>query len=137
MRRRHVLSLSGSLLPLAGCASPGTGTQTGTPTLESTPDHAENIFLVLHNETAERTTVAVTITTGNAVSFEAEVTVDSDEIRHVYPGITDRGEYELRVSLPDRPDQARPFDVEAYDLRMGSNVDIWISEDDVRIGIEE
>jgi len=146
MKRRFVLTLLGSCIAVAGCAHTETGTPDTTaagepahgPTESSeTPDHAEDIFVVLQNETPEQVTVAVTITRGDSVSFEDEATVNPGETQYVYPGITERGEYELTVSLPDRPVQTRPFDVEDYDLRMGSNIDVWISTDTVRIGIEE
>ena len=42
MKRRHVLSLLGSTIPLAGCSSPETGTPNGTSTDELIPETDES-----------------------------------------------------------------------------------------------
>jgi hypothetical protein len=125
MKRRSLLSLSVLLIPFAGCSA------------ETDPDVAEDIFVVLDNESPEQATVAVSVVTGGSSVFEGGITVNPSNRKNVYPGITETGDYTLTVSLGDGREQKYPFNIEEYDLRMGSNIIVSINETEIQISIQE
>ncbi|WP_434530099.1 hypothetical protein ACODNH_02285 (plasmid) [Haloarcula sp. NS06] len=125
MKRRSLLSLSVLLIPFAGCST------------ETDPDVAEDIFVVLDNESPEQATVAVSVVTGDSSVFEGETAVNPSNRKNVYPGITDTGDYTLTISLGDGREQEYPFNIEEYDLRMGSNIIVSINETEIEFSIQE
>ncbi|WP_226021911.1 hypothetical protein [Halomicrobium salinisoli] len=145
MKRRRVLALLSAALPLAGCFAPEAEVQpdqsdNSTPTVTEatdTPDSSEDIFVSLQNETTEPVTAAVTITTNNSVFLEEEVSAGPSGINQLYSGITEQGDYELVVSIDDQREAEFSFGIGEYDLRMGSNLIVWIRDDEVGIGIEQ
>ena len=125
MKRRSVLALPVLLVPLAGCSA------------KTDPDFAEDIFVVLYNKSPEQATVAVSIVTDDSVVFEDETTVDPSNRKDVYPGISEVGDYTLTISLDDGRERDYPFNIEDYDLRMGSNIIVEISESEIQFFIQE
>ena len=47
------------------------------------------------------------------------------------------GEYELDLSVNDIDEGTFPFSIGKYELRMGSNLVVWIYEEKIEMGIEE
>ena len=125
MKRRSVLALSVVMIPLAGCSE------------ESDPDVAEDIFVRLHNESSDRVTVMVSVVTGDSVVFEDQTSIAPSNVEEMYPGISETGEYTLTVSLDDGREREYPLVIEDYDLQMGSNIGVSISETDIQMRIEE
>jgi len=125
MQRRSLLSLSVVLVPFAGCSA------------ETDPDVAEDIFVVLDNETPEQATVAVSVATGDSVVFEGETAVNPSDSKNVYPGISETGDYTLTITLSDGREQEYPFNIEDYDLQMGSNIIVSITETEIAFSIQE
>ncbi|AHB67855.1 MULTISPECIES: hypothetical protein [Haloarcula] len=125
MKRRSLLSLSVLLIPFAGCSA------------ETDPDVAEDIFVVLYNESSEQATVAVSVVTGDSSVFECETAVNPSNRKNVYSGITETGDYTLTISLGDGREQEYPFNIEEYDLRMGSNIIVSIKETEIEFSIQE
>ncbi|KAA9395947.1 hypothetical protein Har1130_15190 [Haloarcula sp. CBA1130] len=125
MKRRSLLSFLPLLIPFAGCAA------------ETDPDVAEDIFVVLDNETSEQATVAVSVVTGDSVVFEGETAVTPSGRKNVYPGISETGDYTLTISLGDGREQEYPFNIEEYDLQMGSNIIVTINEAEIEFSIQE
>ena len=62
--------------------------------------------------------------------------VESGGRRTVDPGLDELGDYELTVTLEDGTERRRPFDIESYDRRMGSNLIVEIG-DDIMVLMEE
>jgi hypothetical protein len=125
MKRRSLLSFSLLLIPFAGCPA------------ETDPDVAEDIFVVLDNEIPEQATVAVSVVTGDSVVFESETAVTPSGRKNVYLGISETGDYTLTISLGDGREQEYPFNIEEYDLQMGSNIIVSITETEIEFSIQE
>lgn len=150
MDRRRFLAVSCAVLSVgvAGCANgPDTAT-TGEQTPDSTVtsptektqsssfDAAEDIAIVVSNGRSSAVTVTLTVTREGEQVFDRTLEVESDGRRTLDPGIDELGEYELTVSLADGTERVRPFDVEAYDRRMRSNLIVEIG-DDITVLMEE
>ena len=140
MDRRTVLVGAAAVVSVSatGClqddgASEGGGTPTGS---EGSPDRAGDVFVVLHNGAAERVSVAVTVTAEGSVHFEGRTTVEPSGTGFLYPEVTERGSYEITVSVDGLGEERATFEFGEYDLEMGSNVVVWIDEE-IRIGKEE
>ena len=160
MDRREFLAVVGGCLSigLAGCLG-GAGTRndgagesraeaTGTDeptdgdgttdsTAAGTPDYVGDIWLGLENYTNATATVRVSVAKGGEPIVEAERRVEPGESEYVDPGIDEIGEYEVVFSVDGGPEQSSPVTIEDYTIRTGSNLFIWIREDDVQLAIEE
>lgn len=140
MDRRGVLAATAAAVSLAatGCtAGNGDGTGGGTPTgTRDGPDAREDVFVVLHNQFGESVTVSVTVTAGDAVMFDDQVTVGGDEMGALHTGITGTGRYELAVSVKNGSESRFTFEFREYDLEMGSNFVVWIDEE-IRLAKED
>ncbi|MFC6862196.1 hypothetical protein ACFQGE_01830 [Halomicroarcula sp. GCM10025817] len=122
-------------------------TETDTPTTpddpltetpgEVTPDPDDPIAVVLSNGTDETLDVAVTVRRGGTRIFETTSTVGPDERPELDTGIAETGDYELTVSVTGGPEVSQPFDIESYDVRMGSNLIAEIDTERIMILIEE
>ena len=149
LSRREVLRnglLSAVSITLGGCASlsgsspNGTDTSptTATPTSEN-PSAAspEDILILLDNGTSAEITVHVTITEQGSILTEKELQVSSGGFAQVNSKIEDLGNYELAVDVDGREKQTYSFDIGEYNLRTGSNVWVWIAENQISFGIED
>jgi hypothetical protein len=115
-----------------------TATPTPRPTADDpTPDPADPIAVVVHNETDERFTATVTVGDDGGVVTSATVTVAPEGHRTVPSGVADTGEYRVSVAVTDGPEASTPLVVEGYDVRMGSNVIAVVDADGIRFLIEE
>jgi len=144
-RRAYLAALHAVLLP-AGCLSAPAGGGDASATSDgstATPDdHAttapdsDRIAVVVSNGRDGPLDVTLTVTGDGHRVYRRTVAVEAGERRTVDPGIGRTGAYELTVTLPDGTESVRPFDVEAYDRRMGSNLIVEIGER-IRVLIEE
>ena len=89
------------------------------------------------NETDAEQLVQYSITRDSTTVSEGELTVPSGDVSSVHSDIKRMGEYELHVSVETLDEVTYPFDIEEYDLRMGSNLVVWMYEDKIETGIEE
>lgn len=128
MRRRSVLSLVGGSLAvgLSGCQTSGDGRS-----------NRDDIETVVHNQTADALEVRVTISSAGETVHETTLTVPANDQRSTATGISDTGQYELAVSIVDGPGDAFQFTVDDYDLNTGANQHVEITEDTIRMYVEE
>ncbi|WP_251342681.1 hypothetical protein [Haloplanus halophilus] len=151
MDRRELLALTPALLvTAAGCSidsesapstsSPASTTPDGTsstdtPTPSGSPARSDPIAIVVSNGRESAVDAALLVTHEADRIFDRTVVVEPGARRSVDPGIDGTGAYELTVSLAD-DERVRPFDVEDYDLRMGSDLIVEIGER-IRVLMEE
>lgn len=121
--------LGGCLSSLRGSTPPATGTEPTTP--------RDVVSIEVHNATSAGIAVRLTVRRVGPVVFEDEMEVPADARVSVGPGITETGDYLLQVSAADGPEGSREFSVEAYDLRMGSDLIVTVRADDVFVLMEE
>ncbi|GAB6861245.1 hypothetical protein ACFR97_14365 [Haloplanus litoreus] len=149
--RRTVLAVGAMALSVttAGCVTPprdsgGTASNatetatsgvTPTPTRSATPG-PDPILVVVSNGRDVAVDVTLTVTRDGTPVFGDTVIVDPNSRRTVDPGIDATGTYELTVTLADGTEHVRPFSVEEYDLRMGSNLIVTVGER-IRVVMEE
>lgn len=116
--------------------SGGTTTPSETST-QVTPDPDDPIQIVVSNDGERSRTVTLTVTSAGGTVREATVEVDPDTVRTVDTGITTTGDYELHVVTADGVEESVPFDIEDYDIRMGSNLMVSVADDGIMVAIEE
>lgn len=102
-----------------------------------TPNPTDPIELDCHNETDEEQTVQYSITRDSTTVSEGEVQVPARGFSSVQLDIKRMGEYELNVTVNNIDEVIYPFDIEEYDLRMGSNLVVWIYEEKIEVGMEQ
>lgn len=71
------------------------------------------------------------------VVFEKEFEVAAGERQSVDSEIAETGQYELTVTTETGHEASFPFSIDEYALRAGSNLIVEMSEDDIRILLEE
>nr|WP_233340595.1 hypothetical protein [Haloprofundus sp. MHR1] len=146
MHRRALLATLASVG--AGCLSsaPKESTETETQTAPKSPTQTEKtataamsdpIELDVHNETEEPKLCQYSIRQGSDTILDGEIEVPASDFTPVDTGIEETGEYELNVAVDDIGQNSYPFSVGNYDLRMGSNLVIWIYENQIQMGMEE
>lgn len=150
MNRRALLT--GVALALAGCTTPDaddgdTPQQTDTPTDEPTdtatdggdvtPNPEDPMLIRVDNSTDRERTVTLTLTRGDETVLTETVTLAPGGRTTVDPDITEQGDYELRAETADGATGRMPFDVGGYELRSGSNLDVDVGDETLRILIEE
>lgn len=140
LQRRTLLQVAtGFGAGLAGCSSTqGTdGTPTETPTDSDVANPAaEDIYVVIHNQLPQAITVSVHLSTEQSVLIDDEAAIEMNEFTGFETGINEKGQFDLRVTFDDREKEVS-FEVNEYDLEMGSNIIFWIDEDDIRYGVED
>lgn len=151
--RRHFLRAgisSVATVVLSGClTSSGTNsseTETTSPTLSPTTRQpttsgtttpSDTIDVDFHGRESTDVTVHYTITQDSTPISEGDVQVPAGEVVSRESGITEQGTYTLTVTVADREEKSAQFDIEGYDLRMGSDLIVWIDEHEIGFGIEE
>jgi hypothetical protein len=144
MRRRALLAVLATAT--AGCPTTTDATTTTSPA-ETTPAPADTttalnpprrpIEVRISNARADAVTVSLSLARGEQVVRSRTVTVDADASHTVPTGIDRRGDYELTVTVDGDRRTVAPFDVGAYELRQGSDLLVSLTDDDVRVLIEE
>ncbi|WP_136717183.1 hypothetical protein [Halorientalis salina] len=145
MNRRALLT-AGVLL-FAGCTNrpdgdetaetPDTTTTAPPSASDRTTDVAEDILIRVTNNTSGTRTVHLTVNRDGETHVEKSVTLDADASSYVDPEITETGDYELAIETDAGRTHRRPFDVEDYDLGMGSNLIVVADTDSIRVLMEE
>jgi hypothetical protein len=163
MRRRALLAILGSVS--AGCLSsprgngPETTTHTATNSSTSTeqtnsatsatqssetttkeavtPNPSDPIQLDCYNETDEEQSCTYSIVRNENTISDGKLEIPARDFASIDTAIEHVGEYELNISVDDIGEEAYRFNVEDYDLRMGSNLVVWIYQDGIQIGMEE
>lgn len=140
MQRRQALLVIALTAVGAGCVSDTEDTAETTPTATATPaetDAPEDIYVVLDNKTLRALSVTLDIDHDGEQFFAEETTVPADDRSSVLPGISQTGKYACTLSIGENRTESFEWTVEEYDLQMGSNVIVRLSEDDVRVVVEE
>ena len=165
LSRREILRKGTVIPPLVGsggCLSSGEGnptestTRTSTPSSHRTessaptetdsdnsastavtPDPSDPIQLDCYNETDEEQTARYSIIRGSTSISEGDVHVPASGFASTELDIKRRGAYELTLSVKNIDAGTFPFDIGEYELRTGSNLVVWIYEEEIEMGIEE
>jgi hypothetical protein len=127
MLRRHLLGgLALSTVGLAGCRGESTATVT--------PDPDDPVLFVVTNEQDASATAQLTVThdDGQRVLDES-VTLDAGSSREFDPGIDRPGQYELTAAIEDGLQRTITLNVEAGDIRDGSNYEIILRDNGVQV----
>jgi hypothetical protein len=143
MRRRALLAAVGAgCVAVGGCLGDGSDTPTdgGDPSdttgSESAP--ASDTDIEISNDTDTTRSVTVTITDSGETIFEESVTLDAGEMRRLDPGPVPKGTgYELIAETETGRRDTLPFGVDDYDVREGSNLLVWISQEGLETGMQE
>ena len=142
MRRRALITTL-PVVAVAGCTAPdstptetdGQPTATHTDTVTANPD--DPILFVVDNDTDTEQTVQLTLTDGDRTLIDDSVTLSPDGSREYDPEIGTPGEYDLSVAVDGGPSTSRTLDIEAFDVRAGSNHFIDITDDSIDVFWEE
>jgi hypothetical protein len=131
MRRRQILSVFAlSTLSLAGCADDSPSSVT--------PDPDDPVLFVVTNQQDTRATVQVTLALDDGPTvLEESVTLDAGESREYDPGIDQPGQYELTAAIENGLQRELTLNIEAADIRTGSNYEIILRDNGVQVTWEE
>lgn len=140
LQRRTLLSVVSVVgVGLAGCAGGEgpEGTETDTPTATAEPySEPRDVHVVVHNQLSDSVTVSVELSTEGTVLVDDEATMEVRGFARFDTGIDETGRYHLVVATDDREKEIT-FEMDEYDLEMGSNVIFWIDEHGIRYGTED
>ncbi|MFC6756038.1 MULTISPECIES: hypothetical protein [Haloarcula] len=127
MRRRSLLAgLAVSTAGLAGCGGESSNTVT--------PDPDDPVLLVVTNEQAARATVQLTVARDDGSTvLDESVTLDAGATREFDPGIDRPGQYELTAAIEDGLRRTITLNVEAGDIRDGSNYEVILRDNSVQV----
>ena len=120
-----------------GTAEPADGDEVTESTAAGTPDYVGDIWIFLQNHTDVSKTVRLTVSATEETIREAERRIAPGAGSYVDPEIDEIGEYELLISVDGGPERSSPLRIEDYDIRMGSNVIVWIREESFKLLKEE
>lgn len=158
LRRRLVGGLGATLAAwTAGCVSPtdthdGTTpteetdtTTTDTTTTDTTNDtdtttamqRSRPIQIVVRSSDAATRTVTLELSTDTETIDTTTVDLDPDTRATLDTPISEPGRYELTVSADPGPTTTRPFAIDDYDLRAGSNLIVEVDESEVTVLLQE
>ena len=158
LRRRLVGGLGATLAAwTAGCVSPtdthdGTTpteetdtTTTDTTTTDTTNDtdtttamqRSRPIQIVVRSSDAATRTVTLELSTDTETIDTTTVDLDPDTRAALDTPISEPGRYELTVSADPGPTTTRPFAIDDYDLRAGSNLIVEVDESEVTVLLQE
>ena len=153
LRRRLVGGLGATLAAwTAGCVSPtdthdGTTPteETDTTTTDTTNDtdtttamqRSRPIQIVVRSSDAATRTVTLELSTDTETIDTTTVDLDPDTRATLDTPISEPGRYELTVSADPGPTTTRPFAIDDYDLRAGSNLIVEVDESEVTVLLQE
>jgi len=127
MRRRSLLAgLALSTAALAGCG--------GESSTTVTPDPDDPVLFVVTNEQSDTATVTVTLTLDDGPTvLDESVTLDAGAAREFDSGIDQPGKYELTAAIEDGLQRTITLNVEATDIRNGSNYEVILRDNSVQV----
>ena len=153
LRRRLVGGLGATLAAwTAGCVSPtdthdGTTPteETDTTTTDTTNDtdtttamqRSRPIQIVVRSSDAATRTVTLELSTDTETIDTTTVDLNPDTRATLDTPISEPGRYELTVSADPGPTTTRPFAIDDYDLRAGSNLIVEVDESEVTVLLQE
>lgn len=131
MRRRHLLSgLVLSTAALAGCGGETADTVT--------PDPDDPVLFVVINQQKASATVRLTLALDDGPTvLDESVTLDAGATREFDPGIDRPGTYELTAAIEDGLSRTITLNIEARDIRTGSNHEVILRDNGVQVTWEE
>ncbi|MBX0302493.1 hypothetical protein [Haloarcula salinisoli] len=127
MRRRSLLAgLAVSTAALAGCGGDSPSTVT--------PDPDDPVVFVVTNEQTVSATVQLTVARDDGSTvLDESVTLDAGAVREFDPGIDRPGTYELTAAIEDGLQRTITLNVEATDIRNGSNYEVILRDNSVQV----
>lgn len=113
-----------------GVSSSDPGEQTGTKEMR-------DINIVLRNVTSTGYRGSLTLSTDTKILIKQDFEIDGGDQQSIDSEITKAGQYELSVSTGAGIETTYPFNIEAYDLREGSDLIVEIDKDDIMVLLQE
>lgn len=122
-----------------------TTTTTDTTTTDTTNDtdtttamqRSRPIQIVVRSSDAATRTVTLELSTDTETIDTTTVDLDPDTRATLDTPISEPGRYELTVSADPGPTTTRPFAIDDYDLRAGSNLIVEVDESEVTVLLQE
>lgn len=94
-------------------------------------------MVALHNHRDAAVALSLRVTGGAETLLDTERDLEAGGYEAVPSSIRAVGEYELSVETNDGAAASRTYAIEEYDVRMGSNLVVWVESADVELAIEE
>ena len=146
VQRRRLLSGLGTgfIGWTAGCVSTTNDTDdtndtatNDTDTNTTRAEHSRAITIVCRSRTSTSRTVTLELSRDTTQIQQTTFQLDPDTETRITTPITEPGRYELTVSVAAGQTTTRPFAIDDYDLRAGSNLIVEISGSDIMVVLQE
>ena len=108
-----------------------------TDTNTTRAEHSRAITIVCRSRTSTSRTVTLELSRDTTQIQQTTFQLDPDTETRITTPITEPGRYELTVSVAAGQTTTRPFAIDDYDLRAGSNLIVEISGSDIMVVIQE
>jgi hypothetical protein len=115
----------------------GTPTDTSTNGETTQTEPSQPIHIVCRSRNSTSRTVTLELSTDTAQIQRTTFQLDPDAEKTISTPITEPGRYELTVSVAVGPTSTRPFAIDDYDLRAGSDLIVEISGSDIIVVLQE
>ena len=112
-------------------------TANDTDTNTTRAEHSRAITIVCRSRTSTSRTVTLELSRDTTQIQQTTFQLDPDTETRITTPITEPGRYELTVSVAAGPTTTRPFAIDDYDLRAGSNLIVEISGSDITVLLQE
>ena len=112
-------------------------TANDTDTNTTRAEHSRAITIVCRSRTSTSRTVTLELSRDTTQIQQTTFQLDPDTETRITTPITEPGRYELTVSVAAGPTTTRPFAIDDYDLRAGSNLIVEISGSDIMVVLQE
>ena len=144
-RRRLLSGLGAGFIGwTAGCVSTTNDTDdtndtttNDTDTNTTRAEHSRAITIVCRSRTSTSRTVTLELSRDTTQIQQTTFQLDPNSETRITTPITEPGRYELTVSVAAGPTTTRPFAIDDYDLRAGSNLIVEISGSDITVLLQE
>jgi hypothetical protein len=100
-------------------------------------EHSRAITIVCRSRTSTSRTVTLELSRDTTQIQQTTFQLDPNSETRITTPITEPGRYELTVSVAAGPTTTRPFAIDDYDLRAGSNLIVEISGSDIIVLLQE
>lgn len=115
----------------------GTPTDTSTNAETTQTERSQPIHIVCRSRNSTSRTVTLELSTDTAQIQRTTFQLDPDAEKTISTPITEPGRYELTVSVATGETTTRPFAIDDYDLRAGSNLIVEVDESEVTVLLQE